>query len=62
MNNSEQGSTGLGFLLVVGYSMVLGAYVLFVEKGTSLNWILLFLLAAAYPAVYLIEHRLRHRY
>ncbi|HEX2639811.1 MAG TPA: hypothetical protein VHL50_04540 [Pyrinomonadaceae bacterium] len=60
MNNGEQGSTGLGFLLVVGYSMVLGAYVLFVQKDSSLNWILLFLLAAAYPAVSLIERRVRH--
>ena len=60
MNNGEQGSTGLGFLLVVGYSMVLGAYVLFVQKDASLNWILLILLAAAYPVLSLIERRVRH--
>jgi hypothetical protein len=61
MNSSEQGSSGLGFLLVVGCSMVLAAYVLFVQKDSSLNWILLFLLAAAYPVVQLVEHRVRHK-
>lgn len=41
--------------------MVLAAYVLFVQKDSSLNWILLFLLAAAYPVVQLVEHRVRHK-
>jgi hypothetical protein len=62
MNNNEQGSSGLGFLLVVGFSMVLAAYVLFVQKDSSLNWILLFLLTAAYPVVRLLEGRFHHRY
>lgn len=42
--------------------MVLAAYVLFVQKDSSLNWILLFLLTAAYPVVRLLEGRFHHRY
>ena len=54
--NSQNWSSGLGFLLVAGCCMVMLAYVLFVQTGPNFNWMLLIMLASACPIVHLFAH------